>query len=459
MAPYSVRTSYVCADGQLIRIGLCKIRIITMALRTSWAYYPQNIGLAIAANIFVYVGTIILYGVNWFFVQRIIRAQHADRGWSTAYRIFHRAALACLGVALLLLIVSQVWRNFTLDDRKLKAFRVLLLTGQTYFTIFCIAPAALIAIALLIPHTEVEKFGAGRLRNKISILLAAVAILSIGQVFRCVLNWIPQTSLVDIQSGAVELPVYLSKACFYSFNFVTEILVIAMFAIFRVDLRFHVPNGSRRSGDYSSSRLDVYQDEKNKRISPTIIEADESTSETIPKDQQVNAAGTLTAPMAHQNNSSQTLHRYQSSVFEDTQTLAESLRYPSTTLGVDPKTGNWKVKRLSQHTTSSRTSISYAPSSSRTTLADRNTLAGVIVPPVPEVPAQWPLPDAAPPPGSSAIREHPTPSSRQASRILDCDTASRQTYNAGDTVGLATGDAVEDTLEKLEYYSGSNRGR
>jgi hypothetical protein len=396
-----------------------------MSLRIAWANYPRNVGLAIAANVFVYAGTIILYMVDWFFVQRIVRAQHPRLGWSTLYRIFHRAGLVVLVLTLLMLIISQIWQFFTLDQRKLDIFHDLFLVAQTYFTIFCFAPVVLVAISLLVPRTEVEKFGAGRLRYNITILLISVSILSIGQIFRCVLAWIPATPMADVQNGTVSMPWYLTKAAFYCLNFVTEIMVIIMFAIVRVDLRFYVPNGSRKSGDYSRSRVDLHtEDEKN-------LEAP--------------APG----PMIHQNNSSQTLHRYQSSVFEDTQTLADSLRYPSSTLEVDEKTGNWKVKRLSGDSTRSRhTTISFA-GSSRTTLHDRNTLVDNDAPPVPELPTEWPLPDAAPPRGSSSVLEHTNPPSRRGT------PQQQRTYELeGHQLNhMDVGDAVTDALAKLESNS------
>ncbi|KAF1836221.1 hypothetical protein BDW02DRAFT_587583 [Decorospora gaudefroyi] len=406
-------------------LGLCKVRIITMSLRIAWANYPRNVGLAIAANVFVYAGTIILYMVDWFFVQRIVRAQHARLGWSTPYRIFHRAGLVLLVLTLIMLIISQIWQFFTLDQRKLNIFHDLFLVAQTYFTVFCFAPTILIGISLLIPRTEVEKFGAGRLRYNIIILLISVCILSIGQVFRCVLAYVPATPIVDIRDGTVSMPWYLSKAAFYCFNFVTEIIVIVLFAVIRVDLRFHVPNGSRKSGDYSRSRVDLHnQSEKN-----------------------LNAPAP--GPMIHQNNSNQTLHRYQSSVFEDTQTLADSLRYPSSTLEVDEKTGNWKVKRLSvESSRSSRhTTISFA-GSSRTTLHDRTTLVDDDAPPVPHLPAEWPLPDAAPPRGSTSVLEHTNPPSRRGTPQQR--TFELQGHRLND---IDVGNAVTDALARLETNS------
>jgi hypothetical protein len=402
-----------------------------MSLRIAWAGYPRNVGLAIAANIFVYVGTIILYGVNWFFVQRIVRAQHARLGWSTPYRIFHRGGLVLLIATLLMLIISQIWQFFTRDQSKLNAFHDLFILAQTYFTVFCFAPAIMVGVSLLIPRTEVEKFGAGRLRYNIIILLISVFVLSIGQIFRCVLAWIPPTPLIDVQRETIEMPWYLTKASFYCFNFVTEIIVIIMFAVVRVDLRFYVPNGSRKSGDYSRSRINLPDDnEKN-----------------LPK-----PALTLAIPMAHSNDSNQTLHRYQSSVFEDTQTLADSLQYPHSTLEVDDRTGSWKVKRLSGDSSRSRhTTISFA-TSSRTTLNDKSPRTDGNVPPVPELPAGWPLPAATPPPGASSVLEHTNPPSRRA-------TPQQQTYELEhhQLNEIDVGDAVTDALSKLEMNSEQRR--
>lgn len=407
-------------------LGLCKVRIITMTLRIAWACHPRNTSLAMTANIFVYVGAIILYMVNWFFVQRIIRAQHTTLGWSTPYRVFHRAALVCLIITLVMLIVSQVRRNFTLDDRKVETFRALILTSQTYFSIFCLAPAVLIALSLVIPRTEVEKFGAGKLRANITILLVTVAILSTGQTFRCVLAWIPQTPLADVQRGTIALPWYLSKSCFYLFNFVTEMAVVIIFAIARVDLRFHVPNGSRKSGDYSSSRVNLNKHESEKSLTAS--------------------GAAAPASMILQNNSSETLHRYESSVFEDTQALADSLSYPSSTLEVDQKSGSWKIKRLSCETASPRAGVSFAPSSSKTTLDDRNVV-GKNIPPVPEIPAEWPLPDAVPPRSSSAVLEHPHPVLRRVTEKRHFKADGHQPDD------MSAGDAVSDALTKLETNS------
>ncbi|RMZ72864.1 family c-likeg- -coupled receptor [Pyrenophora seminiperda CCB06] len=422
-------------------LGLCKIRIITMSLRIAWANYPRNVSLAITANVFVYVGTIILYMLNWFFVQRVVRSLHPHLGWSTPYRIVHRVGLGVLVISLLMLVISQIWQFFTKDQTKLDAFHDMFLIAQTYFTLLCAAPAIFVAIALIIPRKEIDPFGAGRLKNNITILLLSVSILLIGQVFRCVLAWIPPIPLIGIQRGTVMMPWYLSKASFYCFNFVTEILVIIMFAIVRVDLRFYVPNGARRSGDYSRSRVNLHGSEKNVSA-PT---------------------GPMILQHHEQNGSNETLQVYEASIFEDTQTLADSLRYPHSTLAVDERTGNWKVKRASGDSTRSRhTTVSFEGSAtsrtSPTTLAERSSRNLRNAPPVPDIPAEWPLPDDEPPRGSSPVMEHTNPSSRRATPLNQQSSSSSYEPSSSHSHshshdGDVSDDSVSRALTNLEMNS------
>jgi hypothetical protein len=406
-----------------------------MSLRIAWACHPRNIGLGIAANVFVYAGTIILFMVDWFFVQRIIRAQHQHIGWSTAYRIFHRGALAVLIITLIMIILVNIWQFFTVDAAKLHVFRALQLTGQTYFTVFCFAPVILLFISAQIPRREVEKFGAGRLRINITILLVAVAVLFTGQLFRCVIAWIPQTPFSNSVGQPIKQPWYLHKACFYVFNFVTEIVVIIMFALVRVDLRFHVPNGSRMSGDYSgrNSRVNV-------NSSLTLKSSINRSAMTSKKSLACISPAVLT-PL-HDNDSHDTLHRYEKSVFEDSNTLADSLQYGSSTLEVDSKTGNWKVKRVSS--TSTRSSTCSALSPARSSLNDRSVTFAEDAPPVPEIPSEWPLANSQPP------RSTIYPPSRRGTP--------KNTFESVDhgRTGVDVEEAIKDTLATLEHNSNNN---
>ncbi|UPX14306.1 uncharacterized protein EKO05_0004794 [Ascochyta rabiei] len=406
-------------------LGLCKIRIITMSLRIAWAYHQHNVGLAMAANVFVYVGTIILYMINWFFTQRIVRAQHTKLGWSMPYRIVHRGALALLIAGLLMIIVTSIWQFFTLDNNTLRIFRDLQLAGQTYFTVFAFAPIVFVLLSLIIPRHEIDKFGAGRLRVNIIILLIAAAVVSTGQIFRCVINWLPPFPLQNAQGQFQNPPWYYEKACFYAFNFVTEIIVVIMYAVVRVDLRFHVPDGAKRAGDYSRSSVNVHITEK--ALHPRVVSM-------------------------QSNGSTETLQSYQTSLFEDSGTLADSLRYPSSTLAIDEKTGAWKIKRASVSSMGSQRSSAGSRSSA---WLDRNTMVENDIPPVPEIPnrTSWPLRTSTLHPNDSMAKmEHNNPSNRSSPhRKYELDGHGFNEYDVGDTIQAA--------LYKLEGKSGKGKLR
>lgn len=407
-----------------------------MSLRIAWACHSTNVGLGIAAQVFVYVGTIILYIVNWFFIQRVIRAQHPLFGWSMPYRILHRLAIVCLILSLILLVVGAIQQFFTLNTTTLDIDRYLQLAGNTYFAAFCFAPIPMVILSLIFPRRRVEKFGAGRLRNNVVILLIAVAILSVGQIFRCVTAWLPNYPLRIHQGQEIDAPWYYSRWCFYVFNFATEILVVIFYAVTRVDLRFYVPDGSKKVGDYSNRpggryHVDIIGNEKNLKRTST---------------------GPFGIGVLHPNGSSETLHEYESSLFDDTRTLADSLRYPSSILEVDPKSGHWKIKRASG--AGSVTSLQRHSNTSEGSVWDptRNTYVNENTPPVPDIPTDWPLRESQLPRGSIPVMEHQNRGSRSAGQSSLRNEIGNHDMNAVDM-----GNSIEDAIRKLEANSEVNK--
>ena len=390
----------------------CVIRIVTMALRIAWARSPKDINLAIAAQIFVYVGTMILFIMNWFFAQRIVRAQHPRWGWSTPYRVVHRTSLGLLFVALVLLIFAAVDQFFTLDARLHTIDRDFQLAGQLYFAVFAFAPVILVFVSLAIPRHFSDKFGIGRLRYNIAILLLVSTILTTGAIFRIATAFLPPT---PIRRPA---PWYFSRACFYGFNFATEILVVIIYAVVRFDLRFHIPDGSRGPGDYSGHNMDA----KEKRTSQ----------------------GQLS--MSQHPGSNETLHNYEN-MFEDTRTLAESLNYPSSTLAMDDKTGKWKLKRVSgASSVMSSASTRYSQTAPPTPWTpDRDSSRySADAPPVPSLPieGEWPLNEAS-------------NSSRHVSRYREPDVVHEIEGHASN--GLDIGNALAEAMAQLEANNEQNQ--
>jgi len=95
--------------------GFCMARITTMTMRLVWCTYATNIHIAIAAQIFVAAGVILLFIINLIFAQRIVRASHPQWAWahwfSMAFKVYYASIIAML----VALIFCTVQSFYTLD--------------------------------------------------------------------------------------------------------------------------------------------------------------------------------------------------------------------------------------------------------------------------------------------------------------------------------------------------------
>ena len=231
-----------------LMFGFCLARITTMIMRIAWASHPTHVPLAIAAMVFVSAGVVLLFVVNLIFAQRIIRAGYPHLGWHVLVSRVFIAIYVLIVLTLVMLITATVQSFYTLSTTTHRIDRDIQLYGISYYAFVALLPILMVFIGLVLPRrTRVEKFGIGRFRTKIRILLIAAALLSLGAFFRAGTGYRPPRPR--------DQPAwYHSRACFYHFNFGVEILVIYLYAILRVDLRFHVPDGSSGPGDYVAGR-------------------------------------------------------------------------------------------------------------------------------------------------------------------------------------------------------------
>ncbi|KAL8948428.1 MAG: hypothetical protein Q9222_005380 [Ikaeria aurantiellina] len=225
--------------------GFCMARIVTCIMRIAWTTRPHHVPLAIAAAVFVAAGVVLLYVINLIFAQRIIRAAHPNSGWHPLFSRTFIAIYVLIVVSLIMLITANVQNYYTLNKNTKRIDRDIILYGGTFYAIISFLPFPLVLGGLVIPRkTRLEKFGTGRYRSKIAILLTAAFFLCLGAAFRVGTNYKTPRPINDP-------PTYYNKACFYIFNFTVEVIVIFLYVVVRVDRRFHVPNGSHGPGDYS----------------------------------------------------------------------------------------------------------------------------------------------------------------------------------------------------------------
>lgn len=144
-----------------------------------------------------------------------------------------------------MLITSVIQSFYTLNANTRRIDLAIQNYGRTFYAVVAFLPIPMVILGLVIPRkTRVEKFGSGRFRTKIYLLLASTVLLCLGASFRCGIGYLAPRPRDDP-------PWYDSKACFYIFNFLVEIIVIFLYVAVRVDRRFWVPNKSHAAGDYS----------------------------------------------------------------------------------------------------------------------------------------------------------------------------------------------------------------
>lgn len=289
--------------------GFCKIRIVATVLRIVWSYYPHNVNLAIAANVFVQAGIIILFIVNLFFTQRLMRARHPHIGWSKPFKILiPPVTVAITVISLLMVIVVGIQSSFTTSTNTLRIDRDIQLYSLTCFACIAFLPIPVVLVMLAIPRrTYIDKFGAGRFRTKVIILVLSAALLTLGAAFRAGTDWLPETLLSDAK------PWYFSKACFYVFDFTIEIIVVLMYLVVRVDRRFYVPDKTAGPGEYSGDVV----------------------TETPPWPEDVYA-------------NSQSHLSYERSFYDDSASISMK-----SYLEVDPRSGRYSLKHVSRESVAS----------------------------------------------------------------------------------------------------------
>ncbi|TGO16991.1 hypothetical protein BPAE_0457g00010 [Botrytis paeoniae] len=221
--------------------GFSFSRVITCALRIIWASYPSNIRLALAAQVFVAAGTILLYLIDIIFASRLLRTFHTW-AWKHSVRTCFRVGYVSLFAGLITNISVLVENFFTLDPHVLWIDRIVILVVSIYFAFFAFVPIPLLALRLLLPRHQAEKFGTGKLRTKVRLVLVTSVLLTLGAAFKAGTAYLPR--------GIDDPAWYHSKACFYIFDFGIEIVVLFLFAIMRVDRRFIVPNQTKMQGDF-----------------------------------------------------------------------------------------------------------------------------------------------------------------------------------------------------------------
>ncbi|KAL4747521.1 hypothetical protein BDW72DRAFT_11873 [Aspergillus terricola var. indicus] len=239
--------------------GFCMARITTLVLRIVWANRQRNVRLAIAANIFVNAGVLLVYIINLILAQRILRAKQPHIGWHPIARIGSKVFYYLIPGALIMVITAIVVSTYSLDPATRSDCRDVQLTAITYLLIFTCLPLLHIIPAVLLPKSKQEEsFGQGSMFAKVVIITVSTCLCMLISGFKAGTLWSP--------TRPISNPAwYHSKAAFYVFNFALEIMILCLLTFSRIDKRFHIPNGSTKPGDYSRKDQKNFEDASSER--------------------------------------------------------------------------------------------------------------------------------------------------------------------------------------------------
>ncbi|KAI0387784.1 hypothetical protein F5Y04DRAFT_267817 [Hypomontagnella monticulosa] len=227
---------------------LCLLRSLSLVARMVWASYPRTVNAIIAASVMTQCGSVLIFIINLFFAQRVLRAYHPRLGWhrGTAFVVWF--LIACVLCCLIMAITTTIHSFFTLNKAARRADRDVQLFAGTYLACLAFLPVPVVVLAAATNrphrlHHHLEKFGEGRWRAEVGLLVFASLVATLGAAFRVGVNFAGRPG---------SHPAWFhSRACYYGFNFVTDLVVSTAYLLARFDRRFVVPDGAHGPGDYS----------------------------------------------------------------------------------------------------------------------------------------------------------------------------------------------------------------
>ncbi|KAH7100428.1 hypothetical protein BKA62DRAFT_830893 [Auriculariales sp. MPI-PUGE-AT-0066] len=233
--------------------GFCMARLTALSMRIAWANHPHSSGTRIAAIVLTAAGVVLLFVLNLIYAYRVFLGyQQLTRPrlvgalfWALRFSIFSIVAM------IISVIVTTIISFNTTNPSLLLKCRNAQRTGATFFAVLSFVPLPLSLLAVTLPHPAGIKsfgFGSATIRRKLAVVVAAATILCLGASFRAGTSFKPRPGTNPAW--------YHHKACYYVFNFVLELMVVALYAIARVDRLFYMEEEKKLTGNESNEALE-----------------------------------------------------------------------------------------------------------------------------------------------------------------------------------------------------------
>lgn len=199
-------------------------------MRIAWAFRPTNVRVAVASQVLLQAGVLLLLLLNLILAERLWLDRRPGRRTRRGLKVFLGAVSAMTVSALIMVVVSIVVSVYTLDQRTIEKCREVQRTAACYLVVLAVAPVALLLLAALFPAVPMPR-GTRLNRSKLAIVLLSCLLYTINTGFKAGVLWARPKSLFDPAW-------YHSRACLYTFVLGTELLALVLLSAVRADIRF-----------------------------------------------------------------------------------------------------------------------------------------------------------------------------------------------------------------------------
>jgi hypothetical protein len=238
---------------QAMIMGFCIARVISMSLRIAWTVDVTSKNIAIASNIFLNAGVLLLYIVNMLLAHRFILTifPQLPRKKSAPFNLVTFVYVGSAIPLLILVVVPGVQLFLTSKPSTIHTDRDILRFAQCYLTVFVSMTVIATIASWTIYFTASKKASglhAGHVTLRAGILFGAGSLLVWIQAVK-----ILQTFYTATPETAASPPWFLRRPILYSGFFLPELLVVIIYAVASIRLRFQMPKAEEQLETASNS--------------------------------------------------------------------------------------------------------------------------------------------------------------------------------------------------------------
>ncbi|KAJ0122639.1 hypothetical protein J7T55_003154 [Diaporthe amygdali] len=132
-------------------------RVVACAMRIAWAFRPANVRIAVASQVLLQAGVLLLFLLNLILAERVL----LDRDLGIRSRRCLKALLGTLSAltisALVMVVVSIIVSVYTLDQNTIDRCRDVQRAAATYLLALAAAPVAMLVFAPLLSSVPVSR--------------------------------------------------------------------------------------------------------------------------------------------------------------------------------------------------------------------------------------------------------------------------------------------------------------